>query len=64
VSKGISEILGLAFGPGLTRKAEEAYTYLMDTWEPGDRVYVFGFSRGAYTARVVGGSPAPHLDSW
>lgn len=25
----------------------------METWEPGDRVFIFGFSRGAYTARVL-----------
>jgi len=33
----------------------EAYSYLMDFWEPGDRVFIFGFSRGAYTARVLAG---------
>jgi len=27
----------------------------MDFWEPGDRVFLFGFSRGAYTARVLAG---------
>jgi uncharacterized protein (DUF2235 family) len=27
----------------------------MDTWEPGDRVFLFGFSRGAYAARVLAG---------
>jgi uncharacterized protein (DUF2235 family) len=52
-SKRLSEMLGLAFGRGLTWKIEDAYTYLMDFWEPGDRVFVFGFSRGAYTARVL-----------
>lgn len=31
----------------------EAYAYLMDVWEPGDQVFLFGFSRGAYTARVL-----------
>jgi uncharacterized protein (DUF2235 family) len=54
-SKGLSEIFGLAFGRGLSWKVEEAYTYLMNVWEPGDRVFVFGFSRGAYTARVLAG---------
>ena len=33
----------------------EAYRYLMETWEPGDPLYVFGFSRGAYTARALAG---------
>ncbi len=55
VGKRISELFGLAFGGGLTWKVEEAYSYLMDYWEPGDRVFLFGFSRGAYTARVLAG---------
>jgi uncharacterized protein (DUF2235 family) len=53
--KWLSKIYGLAFGAGLTWKVEEAYSYLMDFWEPGDRVFLFGFSRGAYTARVLAG---------
>src|SRR4051812_21990256 len=51
----ISKIAGLAFGAGLEWKVQEAYTYLMDWWEPGDRVFLFGFSRGAYGARVLAG---------
>jgi len=53
IGKGISEVFGLAFGAGLTWKVQEAYTFLMDLWEPGDRVFLFGFSRGAYTVRVL-----------
>lgn len=52
-AKLISQALGRAFGVGLTRNIEEAYTFLMDAWEPGDRVYLLGFSRGAYTVRVL-----------
>jgi uncharacterized protein (DUF2235 family) len=55
VGKRISELFGLAFGAGLAGKVEEAYSYLMDFWEPGDRVFLFGFSRGAYTVRVLAG---------
>jgi uncharacterized protein (DUF2235 family) len=40
---------------GLSRKIIQAYTYLVDFWEPNDRVFLFGFSRGAYTARVLAG---------
>jgi uncharacterized protein (DUF2235 family) len=50
-----SRIVGLGFGHGLTANVLEAYAYLMETWQPGDRVYIFGFSRGAYTARVLAG---------
>jgi len=45
--------LGLAFGFGLKRNICEAYGYLMDHYEPGDSVFLFGFSRGAYTARAL-----------
>jgi uncharacterized protein (DUF2235 family) len=47
--------LDLALATGLGRKVQEAYIHLMDFWEPGDQVYLFGFSRGAYTARVLAG---------
>ena len=53
--KRISEVFGLAFGAGLSWKVGEAYTYLMEAWEPGDRVFLFGFSRGAYQVRVLAG---------
>ena len=55
VQKWISKVYGLAFGGGLLGKVAEAYVFLMDSWEPGDRVFLFGFSRGAYTARAVAG---------
>lgn len=44
---------GGAFGWEMDRKILEAYRFLADTWEPGDEIYVFGFSRGAYTARSL-----------
>jgi uncharacterized protein (DUF2235 family) len=50
-----SRLTGLAFGVGMRQNLAEAYTYLMDVYEPGDRIYVFGFSRGAYTARALTG---------
>ena len=55
LGKRVSEIYGLAFGRGLSWKVQGAYSYLMDFWEPGDQVLVFGFSRGAYSARVLTG---------
>jgi uncharacterized protein (DUF2235 family) len=54
-AKRLSEILGLAFGVGLLAKIERAYAFLMRNWQPGDRVFLFGFSRGAYTARALAG---------
>ena len=46
---------GLAFGYGLYENIADAYGFLMLTFEPGDQIYVFGFSRGAYTARALCG---------
>jgi uncharacterized protein (DUF2235 family) len=39
----------------MRRDIGEAYTFLMNAWEPGDKVFIFGFSRGAYTARALCG---------
>ena len=40
-----------AFGFGLTENISEAYKFLVLNYEPGDKIYVFGFSRGAFSAR-------------
>jgi uncharacterized protein (DUF2235 family) len=45
------DLCDLAFATGLPDKVNNAYSYLMDVWQPGDRVFLFGFSRGAHTAR-------------
>ena len=50
-----TRILGLAFGYGISDNIADAYQYLMREFHPGDQVYVFGFSRGAYTARALCG---------
>jgi len=55
IRASIRKKLSLAFGFGLKLNVQEAYTFLMNYWEPGDRVYLFGFSRGAYTVRVLAG---------
>lgn len=46
---------GGAFGSGLDLHIIEGYTALAEHYEPGDEVYVLGFSRGAYTARSLVG---------
>lgn len=48
-------ILGGALGAGLEDGIRRAYRFLSDTFESGDEVFVFGFSRGAYTARSLAG---------
>ena len=46
---------GGVFGWGLSRNIKEAYTFLVRCYEPGDDVFLFGFSRGAYTVRSLAG---------
>ncbi len=50
-----SKVKGLAFGAGFEANVLDAYRYLMEVYNDGDDIYVFGFSRGAYTARALGG---------
>jgi uncharacterized protein (DUF2235 family) len=42
-------------GTGISRNIADCYLAILKHYEPGDRVFLFGFSRGAYTARCVGG---------
>lgn len=47
--------MDLAFGILLGAQVQRAYRFVMDQYRSGDRIYLFGFSRGAYTARVLAG---------
>lgn len=46
---------GGAFGMGLSRNIKDAYCYLVLNYQVGDELFLFGFSRGAYTARSLAG---------
>ncbi len=48
-------ILGGAFGVGIKRHICSGYHWLASNYEEGDEIYLFGFSRGAFTARSLGG---------
>lgn len=48
-------VMGGALGWGLYRNVVDAYRHLVFLYEPGDEIYIFGFSRGAYTARSLTG---------
>jgi len=48
-------ILGLATGYGLDDNVLAGYEFLVNNYEEGDDIYLFGFSRGAYTVRVLAG---------
>lgn len=47
--------LGGAFGWGLSSNIRELYTFLVKNYQLGDRIYLFGFSRGAFTVRSLAG---------
>jgi uncharacterized protein (DUF2235 family) len=68
-------VTGGAFGFGLSQNVREAYDWLVELYNDGDEIYVFGFSRGAFTARsLVGliakcgllhrGAPLPVDELW
>ena len=46
---------GGAFGYGLSQNVVHAYEFLVDTYQPGDQLFLFGFSRGAFTVRSLAG---------
>ncbi|WP_375779090.1 DUF2235 domain-containing protein [Bradyrhizobium sp. ma5] len=45
--------LGGAFGIGLARNVKHAYQFLCRNYDDGDRIFLFGFSRGAFTVRIL-----------
>src|SRR5690242_19910088 len=55
VEPGMARLLGGAFGYGLSGNVKDGYRWLCGRWQPGDEIWLFGFSRGAYTARSLGG---------
>ena len=55
LKQDFNTILGLATGYGLDDNVLAAYDFLARNYQHGDQVYLFGFSRGAYTVRVLAG---------
>ena len=51
----LDRLLGGAFGAGVAHNVCDCYRFLVLNYEPGDALYLFGFSRGAYTARSLAG---------
>ncbi|MGZ0187730.1 MAG: DUF2235 domain-containing protein [Alphaproteobacteria bacterium] len=69
--------IGGIFGFGLRKNVMQMYEFLCLNYEPGDNIYLFGFSRGAFTVRLLSGliarrgifdgtdrKNADHLSSW
>ena len=55
LKQDFNAILGLATGYGLDDNVLAAYAFLVHNYQTGDQIYLFGFSRGAYTVRVLAG---------
>lgn len=51
----LDKVVGGAMGAGLDKNIIQLYSFLAQNYEPGDEIYLFGFSRGAYTVRSVAG---------
>ena len=51
----LDSMRGGMFGTGLIDNVREAYRFLVFNYDPGDEIYVFGFSRGAFSARTFVG---------
>jgi uncharacterized protein (DUF2235 family) len=51
----LHNLVSKATGLGLTLNMIECYAAIIRMWRPGDRIFLFGFSRGAYTVRAIGG---------
>lgn len=51
----VDRFTGGAFGKGVDDNIFDAYRFLVANYEPGDQLFLFGFSRGAFTARSIAG---------
>jgi uncharacterized protein (DUF2235 family) len=67
-----TRLIGGGAGVGLSENVRDAYHFLGHNYEPGSEIYLFGFSRGAYTARSLCGfmkaagllAKPSHIDVW
>lgn len=51
----LKSLIGGAFGDGLFRKIKDGYVQIAHVYDKGDEIFIFGFSRGSYTARSLAG---------
>ncbi len=54
----VRNLVSQATGLGITDNIIDCYAAIIGLWEPGDRIFLFGFSRGAYTVRCLAGALA------
>ncbi|MEH3106611.1 MAG: DUF2235 domain-containing protein [Sphingomonas fennica] len=55
LARSFYNLASRATGLGITANIIDCYAALVRLWRPGDRIFLFGFSRGAYTVRCLGG---------
>jgi uncharacterized protein (DUF2235 family) len=55
IGTGMWKYVGGATGLGISDNIKDCYAYLVDNYEDGDSIFLFGFSRGAYTVRSLAG---------
>lgn len=51
----LAKLLGGVFGAGLVTRIVRGFTFISRNYVAGDRIFILGFSRGAYTARALAG---------
>ncbi|GKT77465.1 peptidoglycan binding domain-containing protein [Colletotrichum tofieldiae] len=51
----VAQYLGGVFGKGVVQDVADTYRFICDNYNPGDEIFIVGFSRGAFTARSVSG---------
>jgi uncharacterized protein (DUF2235 family) len=54
-TSAFDHLRGGVFGVGLSQKIKDAYMFIVETFAVDDELFLFGFSRGAYTARSLAG---------
>ncbi|TKA29810.1 hypothetical protein B0A50_03174 [Salinomyces thailandicus] len=55
IKGGFSASMDMSIGSGLGLHVKDAYNFLMQTYKEGDKICLFGFSRGSYTCRCLAG---------
>lgn len=53
IMRRIDKLLQSVTGRGITRNMADCYEFIVNHYQPGDRIYLIGFSRGAYTVRAL-----------
>ena len=56
IARKLYNLVSQGTGLGITKNIIDCYAAILTLWRPGDRIFLIGFSRGAYTVRCVGGA--------